>query len=69
MFSHEYDFLHCVPHKVFEPAYESLVLKHCQITEKCMGESLQDYSSIQDFEADFILSIESQPQNPELGRL
>ena len=27
-----------------------------------MGESFQDYSSIQDFEADF-------PQNAELGRL
>ena len=30
-----------------------------------MGESFQDYSWIQDFEAD---SIESQPQNSELGR-
>ena len=29
-----------------------------------MGESFQDYSWIQDFEA-----IESQPQNPELGRI
>ena len=28
-----------------------------------MGESFQDYSSIQDFEADF------QPQNAELGRI
>ena len=31
-----------------------------------MGESFQDYSLIQDFKADF-LSIESQPQNSELG--
>ena len=30
---------------------------------KPVGESFQDYSSIQDFE------IESQPQNAELGRL
>ena len=29
-----------------------------------MGESFQDYSWIQDFEADF---TESQPQNAELG--
>ena len=32
-----------------------------------MVESLQDYSWIQDFEADF--PEESQPQNPELDRL
>ena len=31
-----------------------------------MGEGFQDYSWIQDFEADF---IESQPQNAELGSL
>ena len=31
-----------------------------------MGESFHDYSSIQDFEADF---LESQPQNAELDRL
>ena len=31
-----------------------------------MDESFQDNSIIQDFEAD---SVESQPQNPELGRL
>ena len=29
-----------------------------------MGESFQDYSRIQDFEADF----PEKPQNPELGR-
>ena len=43
-----------------------------------MGESFQDYSWIQDFEADFPqtygvsnnvpVSTESQPQNAELGR-
>ena len=31
-----------------------------------MDKSFQDYSRIQDFEADF---QENQPQNPELGRL
>ena len=32
-----------------------------------IGESFQDYSWIQDFEADF--PMESRPQNPELRRL
>ena len=34
-----------------------------------MGESFQDYSWIQDFEADFLWKVESQPQNAELGLL
>ena len=34
-----------------------------------MGESFQDYFWIQNFEADFLLSIESQPQNAELDKL
>ena len=37
-----------------------------------MGESFQDYSFIQDFEADFpqkVDPVESQPQNAELSRL
>ena len=37
-----------------------------------MDESFQDYSCIQDFEADFpkkVSPLESQPQNAELGRL
>ena len=36
-----------------------------------MGESFQDYSWVQDFEADFLLTIstESQSQNTEFGRL
>ena len=31
----------------------------------CMGESFQDYSWVEDFEADF--HLESQHQNPESG--
>ena len=32
-----------------------------------MDEHFQDYSLILDFEADFLCSMESQPQNTELG--